>query len=97
MFRELRRTVYELIRLIMLDAIVEADTIRPVFKPPFDIIHRIGTDARALELSLSAKSLADTNVRGKPTNSTGVPNTTKVSEIPSDARSVLLPERTRTF
>jgi site-specific DNA recombinase len=43
----------ELIRFIMPDSILESGTIRPIFKPPFDIIHRIATDARALEPTLA--------------------------------------------
>ena len=36
----------ELLRFIIPDSILEHDTVRPVFKPPFDIIWQIAQDAR---------------------------------------------------
>ena len=61
---------------------LEADTIRPIYKPPFDIIHRIATDARTLEPTLATQSLdADTALAN-------VPN---AANIPSSTLTVLLP------
>ena len=40
----------ELLRFIMPDSILEHDTVKPVFKPPFDIIRRLAEDARTVTL-----------------------------------------------
>ena len=66
----------------MPDSILEAGKIRPVFKPPFDIIHRIAADARALEPTLAAQSL------NADTASANAANTAKMT---SSGWSVLLP------
>jgi len=42
----------ELLRFVMPDSQLEGNTVRPVFKPPFDIIHRLATEARAINNSV---------------------------------------------
>jgi site-specific DNA recombinase len=64
----------ELIRFIMPDSILEAGTVIPTFKPPFDIIHRIATDARALEPTLAAESLS--------ASATNIPSSTRTVLLP---------------
>jgi site-specific DNA recombinase len=72
----------ELIRFIMPDSILEAGTVIPTFKPPFDIIHRIATDARMHEPTFAAQSFyADTALANIPDS----------AQIPSSTRTVLLP------
>ena len=62
----------------MPDSTLEAGTIRPVFKPPFNIIHRTATDARTLEPTLAHNSFdADTDLAN--------------SQIPSSTWTVLNP------
>jgi len=39
----------ELLRFIMPDSVLERDTVKPVFKPPYDIIHRLASEARAID------------------------------------------------
>ena len=39
----------ELIRFVMPESLLKHDTILPVFKPPFDIINRLATEARAID------------------------------------------------
>ena len=40
----------------MPDSQLEHDTVRPTFKPPFDIIHALSADARAVEAAIVADS-----------------------------------------
>ena len=45
----------ELIRFIMPDSMLEKDTVRPVFKPPFDIIHRLAAQARSIDTAVEGR------------------------------------------
>ena len=84
----------ELIRFIMPNSTLEAGTVIPTFKPSFDIIHRIATDARALDPTLAAQSL---DADAAHAVDTALANATTSPQIPSSTRSVLLPRLNSNF
>ena len=53
----------ELLRFVMPDSIIEGDTVKPVFRAPFDIIRRLAEDARAIAATIPAESLAASHAR----------------------------------
>ena len=46
----------ELLRFVMPNSTLEHDTVKPVFTPPFNIIHQLAEDARAVEAAVVADS-----------------------------------------